>query len=191
MKLFLAADSIAYTQNSQIGINPLSIKSIWLRKFNNTILATKAFEERMPFIHESCNQKVLDLYIQNLDKGLSEIDAMVVNLVDGHLKHKFAEFAKRGDGRVKISDKATKQLAKYYQTKLAAESMAIQRAKKDFWAKQDALDQDHQQRQNESQQRDIANQADVFVKEVKKNLCKVYEELDHPYDCHQPFRPRC
>jgi len=173
----------------EIGINPASIKTIWNSKFDHTILATKEFEERMPYIHESCNQNILNLYIYNLSKGLSEIDSMVLPLVSGNLKNKFREFASRGDGKVKLTDGASKKLKSYYDIKVAAESIAIETTKREFWGKQAKLDKKNQENKTESIQRDLNNQGDVFVKEVNKNLCKVYKELDHPYDCNNPSPP--
>ncbi|MFK8045853.1 MAG: hypothetical protein AB8B72_10170 [Crocinitomicaceae bacterium] len=174
------------TEYEEIGINPTSIKSIWLRKFNNTILATKEFEERMSFIHESCNQAVLDLYINNLSLRLSEIDSMVMKLVSGNLKDKFGEFASRGDGKVKMDENACTKLNEFYGQKLRMETKAIQKTKEEFWKKQAELDAENQRKKGESIQRDLKNQGDVFIKEVKKNLCKVYEELDYPHDCNNP-----
>ena len=66
-------DSISYQDMldfpcTECGVNPASVKTIWNRKFNNTNLATKEFEERMPYIHQTCNNSILELYINNLDK---------------------------------------------------------------------------------------------------------------------------
>lgn len=170
------------------GVNPTSIKTIWNREFNKTILSTREFQERIPFIHESCDQAVLDLYINNLDKGLSEIDSMVLKLVSGELKNRFLIFAARGDGKVKLSDNATSKLSSYYATKLAMETKAIEKTKNDFWNEQRELDNEHQAKRNESTSRNISNKWDVFNKEYQKNLCKVYDELDIPYDCERPSR---
>ena len=77
-------------------VNPSTIKTIWNREFNNTILATKEFEERISFIHNSCSNEVLETYINNLDKSLSEIDSMVLPLLSGNVKEQFSRiFAKR------------------------------------------------------------------------------------------------
>ena len=69
----------AIVTNSDCGINPASIQTIWNKKFNQTNLATKEFEERMPWIHRTCENAILDLYIQNLDKNLYEVDQMAEN----------------------------------------------------------------------------------------------------------------
>lgn len=177
-----ATDSISI----QNRINPASIKTIWNTKFNNTNLATTQFEERLVWIHKSCNQKVLDLYINNLDKSLAEIDSMVIPLVSGEVKTKFIEFAKRNDGKVKVDDAATQKLSEYYQFKLKAEAKALVETQQNYWKEQTNKDNQQITAETQSNNRAIENKGEVFQKEYKKNLCKVYDELDYPMDCNRP-----
>ena len=60
------------------GVKPSSIKTIKSKEFNNTLIATKEFEERLKLIFESCNDSVLELYINNLNLNLWEIDSLVI-----------------------------------------------------------------------------------------------------------------
>jgi hypothetical protein len=167
-------------------INPASIKTIWNIKFNNTNLATKQFEERLVWIHKSCNQQVLDLYINNLDKSLAEIDSMVIPLVSGEVKAKFIEFAKRNDGKVEVDDAATQKLSDYYKFKLKAEAKALVETQQNYWKEQQEKDNTQVVANSKSISREINNKAEVLQKEFKKNLCKVYDELDYPLDCNRP-----
>jgi len=167
-------------------INPASIKTIWNTKFNNTNLATKEFEERLVWIHKSCNQQVLDLYVNNLDKSLAEIDSLVIPLVKGEVKTKFIEFAKRNDGKVNISDKAGQKLSKYFSNKRKAEAKALVETQQNYWKEQNTKDNKQIAAENESYKRAYKNRAKVFQKEFKKNLCKVYDELNYPIDCNRP-----
>ncbi len=64
------------------GINPRIIKTIKTKTFQNTILATKEFEKRLASIFCLCDDKILELYINNLDKNLWEVDQMVANSLD-------------------------------------------------------------------------------------------------------------
>ena len=168
---------------SSYGINPASIKTIWSNDFNNTILATTSFEARIPWIHESCNQAVLDLYVNHLDKGLSEIDALVVPLVSGKVKEKFIAFSKQGDGKVNLSSNAAKKLGAFYNFKRKMHAKAIRKTQETFWAKQREQDLAHQSKIIQQQSRDAENSLGVLQKEYEKNLCKVYEDIDYPYDC--------
>ncbi len=174
-------DTIAF---SLPGINPASIKTIWSTDFNNTILATKAFEERMPWIHQSCNQSVLEFYINNLDKDLSTIDSLVIPLVSGEVKSKFIEFVKRGDGGVNMNSTAAKRLSNYFKRKQKLLAKALQQTQSEFWAEQSKKSDEFRKNETESMSRSLKNSAEVFQKEFNKNLCKVYEEVNYPRDCN-------
>lgn len=168
------------------GINPASIKAIWNEKFNGTNLATSEFEERMPWIHQSCNNTVLELYINNLDKSLSAVDSMALPYLSGGVLQKFRYFASRGDGRVELDNPASQKLAAYFEKQRDAEAKALAETQQNFWKEQSQLDAQNTQLATESMKRDAENQADVFKKEFQKNLCKVYDELDVPKDCNAP-----
>jgi hypothetical protein len=171
-------------------INPASIKTIWNTKFNNTNVATKEFEERLVWIHKSCKQAVLDIYINNLDKPLYEVDLMVVGMTTGNVKSKFIEFAKRKEGKVELDDVATQKLSAYYKTKTKAYTKALLETQKTYWDEQAQKDVDQQHANTESYLRDFRNKQDVFNKELSINLCKVYTELKQNYDCNRkPIPP--
>jgi hypothetical protein len=187
---YWVSDSIAIEEWPNFPIvRPSTIKTIWNREFNNTILATKEFEERIPFIHNSCSNEVLETYINNLEKSLSEIDRMVLPLLSGAVKEQFIEFSQRGDGKVELTSKAASRLAGYYARKQKMIAKALAKTQNDYWNKQNKLDAKLTDKENESIIRDIQNTGDIFVKELKKNLCKVYEEVNYPYDCERVIRP--
>lgn len=172
-------------------VRPSTIKTIWDRVFNNTILATKEFEERIPFIHKSCSNEVLETYINNLDKSLSEIDSMVLPLLSGGIKEQFIKFSQRGDGKVEMTSKAAKRLAGYYARKQKLIAKALVKTQEDYWNKQEKLDAKLNKQENESTIRNIENTGEIFFKEFEKNLCKVYSELNSPYDCkYKPIKPK-
>ena len=64
------------------GINPAIIKIIKTDNFQNTFIATKAFEQRLKTIFKVCKDEILELYIKNLDKNLWEVDAMVAEKLE-------------------------------------------------------------------------------------------------------------
>src|SRR5690606_22528506 len=66
----LADSTIQGDSTYAFGIDPLRIKSIKSEKFNNTFIASKAFEDRLQSIFYTGNNKVLDLYLENLDMNL-------------------------------------------------------------------------------------------------------------------------
>jgi cytochrome c551/c552 len=185
-------DSIGnYTSTSQNlpncqGINPASIKTIWNSEFNKTNLATKEFEERMPWIHKTCDNKILELYINNLDKKLSTVDSMAFKYLSGELREKFKEFAARGDGRVELDNQVSKKLSAYYEKQRNAIAKALVETQQNYWNQQYEADAKNNQAQTQSENRNLENTTDVFQKEYKKNLCKVFDELQLSKDCNAP-----
>jgi len=179
-------DSLEQITSSKI--NPATIKTIWQPTFNNTNLATTQFEERLFWIHKACNQKVLELYVNNLGKPLSEIDAMAIKILSGEVKAKFIEFAKRNDGKVDINDEASKKLSQFYKTKSKAYAKALIETQKAYWKTQATKDAKQNQANQQSINREYLSKNDVFEKELQKNLCKVYSELKQNYDCSK--KPR-
>ena len=55
----------------------------------------------MHLIHQTGSGEILDLYIKNADKRISEIDAMAAKQSMGKLKNRFNAFAAMDEGRVK------------------------------------------------------------------------------------------
>ncbi|MFM7022212.1 MAG: anti-sigma factor family protein [Flavobacteriales bacterium] len=158
-------------------INPSRIKAIWNKKFNNTLLATKEFEERLQVIFSSCDANVLNLYVNNLNKNMWEIDSMAAKMTVGQAQEKFLAFAERKDGGVKISDNRLKALGKYYETKRHAYQEAAQRTREQFYAQQRKLDEKFTAAQNKRQAKDAEIAVKNFDKELNKNLDEVYKQL--------------
>ena len=82
------------------GIAPSKVLAFWQPKFNKTILATRDFEKRMKAIHSTCNKDVLNLYTNNLNKPLYEIDLQVAEM--GYPN--FNEFAAERVGALKLDN---------------------------------------------------------------------------------------
>jgi cytochrome c2 len=100
-------------------IDPSRIKAIWDKQFNRTILATRAFEERLKVIFKTCDLRVFNLYINNLDHDLYELDSTAATLTSGELQTTFKEFAERRDGGIEISNEQSMKLQKYFEEKQA------------------------------------------------------------------------
>ncbi|MCC5918044.1 MAG: c-type cytochrome [Cryomorphaceae bacterium] len=108
-------DSVGYI----CGIRPATIKTIKSEKFNKTTIATRAFEARLKEIFKSCDNSLIQLYVDNLDKNLWEIDEMVAEkLGEGHDQHAvFKKFSDEKLTKVKNSKSAI-ELSHYYRNKL-------------------------------------------------------------------------
>ncbi|WP_051568543.1 energy transducer TonB [Crocinitomix catalasitica] len=171
--------SIAINESQRLcGLNPILVKTIWNRTFNNTNLATKEFEARMPLIHESCDDAILELYIKNLDKKLATVDSMAMRRTSGSLRRKFAAFAKLNQGKVDVSTKAGNKLADYYRKKSKEFSASIKTAQKEFWDEQNDLDQKYIDQNAKANKNSNQSRKDLQAAETKFISDKVYKALD-------------
>lgn len=91
-------------------IPPSKVLAIWNTKFDNTILATQDFEDRMKLIHETCDEAVLKMYTDNLNESLWKLDERVVAM--GYPQ--FQQFANQRVGKLKIDDAHQQNLADFY-----------------------------------------------------------------------------
>ncbi|MGZ4049506.1 MAG: hypothetical protein ACXVNN_09090, partial [Bacteroidia bacterium] len=156
------------------GINPAKIKTIWNEKFQNTLLATKEFEERLVSIFGTCNESVLDIYVNNLDKNLSALDSIAYDVTG---KDVFKKFASRNDGKVKNGNKNVQLLKKYFEEKTKAFTEAIAKTKNEFWKKQSDADAKAYQQQQDHSINDEKRLDDNFQKELDLNLDNAYQQL--------------
>lgn len=166
------AMSKKYASDSFLGINPATIKAIWDKKFNNTLLATREFEERIPLIHNTCNGNVLDTYINNLDKNLSAIDSALMQQYP-----EFAKFAARGDGKVKNGNTNVELLKRYYKEKSKAYTDALTKTQIEFFKKQSEADRNVLEKKNDYLMKDAERIADNFQKELNTNMDEAYRQL--------------
>lgn len=109
----VATDS---TPMSKCGINPASIKAIRKKKFENTFIATREFEQRLKVIFETCEPEIFEVYINNLDKNLWEVDLLAADKIgkDNKSYESFLKFASYKQTTVNISERKAKKLAEYY-----------------------------------------------------------------------------
>lgn len=101
---------VEYEQDSKKHIPPSKVLAIWDKKFDNTILATQDFEDRMKFIHNTCDERVFDMYAKNLNEPLWKLDEKVVKL--GYKE--FQQFADQRVGSLKLDDVHQQNLQKFY-----------------------------------------------------------------------------
>lgn len=124
------------TVSNSSGINPLIIKVIKSEKYQNTLIATKDFEARLKVIFKTCNNNVLELYINNLDKNLYEIDKMAAALLaNTNYEESFIDFASQKLTKVRDADKYADMLKNYYKKQLAKVKSELQNTA-DQWKKE-------------------------------------------------------
>lgn len=120
------SDSLSSTS---CGIDPAIIKVIKSEKYQNTFIATREFEARLKVIFKTCNNAVLETYINNLDKNLYEVDSMAAIAVGESEYHKdFANFSQQRLTKVKQADKYADLLKGYYEKQLAKVKSALEKS---------------------------------------------------------------
>lgn len=159
-------------------IDPSKIKAIWNKKYNNTNLATKEFQMRLQLIFSICSHEALDLYVNNLDKNLWEVDEMAAAAIPSSAEQ-FKKLAARKDGRVELSSKAAKRLSRYYakkQDKIKKKTKEIQER---FQAEQNRLSREWNEASEQQAVSEYKRDKENLTKEYEKNLKEVYDQLGY------------
>ncbi len=173
--------------SSACGINPGKIKTIWSKAFQNTLLSTREFEQRLSQIHLIGDNRILDLYVSNLDKDLSTIDSMAAMQLHGAARDQFLSFAARHDGKVKMGTRHLRKLREYYEKKTTAWTRAIAKTQNEFWARQMELDNLSATKHMEHRQDSLNRYAQNIREEFDLNLKDAWRQLG--YDTTVRFRP--
>jgi cytochrome c2 len=183
-------DTLRYDTEASREIDPSRIRAIWDKKFNNTIIATKEFEERLQYMHSICRPLFL-VYLENLNKPMYEIDqfiaANVSEMADVH--HKFLEFAARKDGGVMLKEGIQQELSNYFEKKLKAyrDASAKTLAKHEQELARLAGIADNKRRTKET--KDFLRKDKNFQEEFCANLTDAYRQIGVKRTCNDTIIP--
>ena len=189
-----ASDSLKFPNefakhNEVYQIDPAIIRTIWDKKFNNTIIATKEFEERLKFMHSLCTPEFLEIYLKNLDKPLYITDQLIADKNTGEIRKKFLQFAARKDGGVIITNGLQQKLSNYFQQKSKAYREAVEKT----WAKYNAalqrLDTIADTKNREAAIRNFAREENNFKEELCINLTDAYKQIGVKRNCTDTIVP--
>jgi hypothetical protein len=161
------------------GINPAKIKAIWHNNFNNTLIATREFEQRIIYIHQSADSSLLDLYLDHLDLDLWTIDSLAARQTTGALRTQFRAFAARHDGHVLNGDTRFATLRRYYYNRSKAFTEAIAKTQREFWDKQQQLDSIVNEREAQNDKESFARLTRNFREELNLNLRSALFQLGY------------
>ncbi len=168
-------------KSEALEINPARISAIWNDRFQNTIIATKEFEERLKVIFKYGQPQILDLYINNLDKKMYEIDSMAALLSDGQLREivmpEFHEFYLRHDGGISIKENHMKKLQEYFNKKREATESAAQKTYNERIAKERKEDKKHNDVATQQSINDSKRENENLDREFDVNLTEAYKQL--------------
>jgi len=161
-------------------IDPSRIRAIWDTKFNNTIIATKEFEERLRYLHSICSP-LLIIYLENLNKPMYEIDQFIADNCGKNkqyeVQHKFLEFAARKDGRVMLKEGMQEKLSDYFQKKYKAYQEAAEKTFAKHQAELDSLSKIADGKEREQAAKDIIREDKNFNEEFCMNLTDAYKQI--------------
>lgn len=167
--------NVTTSGNENFEIDPARIAAIRSEEFQNTIIATKEFEERLKVIFSICSPEILDMYVNHLDKTLYEIDSMVVsNFEAGGY---FEKFKSRHDGGVSITPPHLKKLQEYYAKKQEAVRLAGQKTFENRTEEQQKKDREYYDQVRSKQITESTQYGQNLKKEYEINLSEAYRQL--------------
>lgn len=137
-------------------LNPSSVGAIYDEKFANTFIATPEFQERLQVLHRMPSaQTYLNMYLQNLDKNLHEIDAQIAQKTRGTDKQRFLDFANQKHTNVRNTGQDFALLRNYYVEQQNKMHQAAQQ-RQELYAKKNAAELAEIQNQFNKMQLDFA-----------------------------------
>lgn len=174
-----SADSVASASASCEAVQsppyilPSKVLAFWKSKFNKTNLSTREFEQRMRTIHSSCNNSVLDVYTNNLDRSLKYCDDKVVAM--GYSE--FSKYAAENVGKLKAGNPHVKQLQRFYEKsvkQLKKRNSVLQNLEK---KRRNGHDEVTRNSRAKESKRSNLRESQAFSEEFEYNLDNVYAQL--------------
>jgi hypothetical protein len=178
-----------HTDAMHYEIDPGKIRAIWNEKFNNTILATKEFEERLRFIHTLCDPSYLDAYVQALNKPMYKIDQWCAENSSGDIKKKFLEFAARKDGSVLIAAGMQEKLSVYFQQKYKAYQEASTKTWEKYQNELNRLNAIADTKRRAEEIKRFSRENKNFEEELCANLTDAYRQIGVSRNCKDTVAP--
>jgi hypothetical protein len=174
----MASSETLYNSCSHPQLPSTSIQAIWNDRFNNTNLATKAFEERVKYIHFEGMESILDVYVQNINKPLWYSDSIAMNMAAKN-PEKFRAFYQERKGQVSLKSSA-KGLNKYYKKQRESLANANQTAFKKIEKKYKDLVEKQNKLKSSIEQEELKKEAMALKDEFETNLCETAQRLGYP-----------
>lgn len=174
-RLIVSKDSVRSKDTETevlLGLDPLKVKTIWNERYQNTFIATKAFEERLRVIHQNCEaaNRIFDVYVKNLDRDLYEVDQMLfTRYKNTSLRKQFETFAAQKLTNVANVNSEISKLNEYYLKQQKVYRLALEETQR----KMDSLmsvDKKYQAFSKQQLQDYYANELATTTDKVAKNL---------------------
>lgn len=154
-------------------ISPSKVLAFWKDKFNNTILATHEFERRMRTIHETCDESLLDLYVNNVDQPLFFVDSLAMRRGYGQFERFYAERV----GKIDLESPHLKELKKFYERGIKALREDLKSKREKQRVEERKWDQKVSDSRSNEQLRSSNRKASAFDEEASLNHEHVRKQL--------------
>lgn len=154
-------------------ILPSKVLAFWNDQFNNTNLATREFERRMRAIHGTCDNSVLDIYVNNLDKPISYCDKKVVAM--GYFE--FEKYASENVGKINSKNPHFKQLQKFYEKSVDQLKERNNQLQQQEINRREKHDDDTRKSRTNEKKRTISREAQALHNEYEFNIQNVKKQL--------------
>lgn len=158
-------------------IDPAKIKTLYSPEFAQTFVATKAFEERLRYIHTTCNSRYIDVYLEHLDWTLARIDDLLYKETNDQT---FADFAKRNEGGVTMDIEAARLLQAFYEKQTSIHTTALTDAYMKYKQLCDDLLNKYRNAQNAVASQESQAQQKLFSEEWATNYNNAAKQLGYP-----------
>lgn len=168
-------------------LDPSRIKAIWNSTFNGTLLATPEFEERLRFIHSTCNPNYLENYLKHLDWPMWKIDSLCMMQSYGAEKSQFEAFYKRKDGGVKLNPGIAAKLQERYGAKQKAWKTSQEKVWKDNRNTLDSLAEVARLKNETFNQKDAERYIQTLTDEICRNYKDAVKQLGGVGYCNEPL----
>lgn len=134
---YYTVDTVAFdipqevSSDFECGVDPAKIKLLKTETFQNTLISTREFEERLQVIYKICRTDLVDMYVNNIEKDMYVIDRMVASKLKGNkiYQDQFIEFSEQKKTNVPGDKKYAAQLKEYYETELIKIKEELESAK--------------------------------------------------------------
>lgn len=159
-------------------IQPSAIRAIWDDKFQNTVVATREFEERLEYFYTVNDGGhrgaiIVEAYLALLDKPMYLLDSILAGFEGSSFQEKFQEFYARRDGSVPIDNNLVKELGAYYSQKRKAYQQAVIETRRKWMEEQQELDN----KASKYHYQEEARKREAFNKELDMNMKEALRQL--------------
>lgn len=113
------------------GVNPAIIKVLKSGRYDSTLIATREFQTRLQSIFETCEDEILEIYINNLGLDLYKLDSMAANKLGSHKMAKiFETYSNEKLTNVRNANKYAKLLRGFYEKELSKTHKQLKKLRK-------------------------------------------------------------